>query len=329
MRPQDSNAVRTEQEGAVLTVWLHNPPFNFLTTPMMVDLLAVVRRANADDSIRAVVLTSAVPDVFISHFDVTEILAAGEAIPMPIGPKLASAALRSEGAVSRIPGARAGLEHTPAAGVVALKRYHEVVTSMRGSDVVYVAAINGRALGGGCELALACDIRVMADGPYEIGQPEIVVGLTPGGGGTQALARAVGISRAIELCLEGRLMTPGEARDIGLVHELVPSETLLEHARTTAARLARRQTKAVGSIKRAIYKGGSASFEHGLHLDRVGFIEAVSDPGTRAALRHYLDVIDEAVTDGSGVEGFLAERLPDWLNGTAHDFHGDGTKTDG
>ncbi|WP_433665226.1 enoyl-CoA hydratase/isomerase family protein [Nocardia sp. CA-128927] len=201
-----------------------------------------------------------------------------------------------------------------------MRRYHEVCRRMRNSDKVFVAALNGRTLGGGCELALSCDIRLMADGPYEIGQPEILVGIIPGGGGTQMLTRVLGAARALELCLEGAPITPARARDIGLVHRLVAPNDLMDEARTTAARLARRSPVAVAALKRTIYEGGSESLEKGLHVERTGFLETSSTATTQRAMRQYLDEIREVESSGRELATFIAERLPRWVEGSVVDF---------
>ena len=117
------------------------------------------------------------------------------------------------------------------------------------AGAVFVAAINGSAMGGGCELALACDIRLMAAGPYLIGQPEILFGFPPGGGGTQRLAHAR-IGPALRLCLEG-LLEPDDAHELGLIDEVVGREQLMDRARAVAERLARRPKGGIAGVKRA------------------------------------------------------------------------------
>ena len=108
-------------------------------------------------------------------------------------------------------------------------------------------------MGGGCELALACDLRYMtADPDARIGLPEMTVGLIPGGGGTERLGRIIGMGRAVEMILEGRVLAPREAEEIGLVHRVVPPDALLDEARATAERLARRAPATVAALKRAV-----------------------------------------------------------------------------
>lgn len=310
----------TERHGAVQTIRLDNPPYNFLTSTLMSELHTLLTTIDADAEIRAVVLTSAVQDVFVSHYDVSEILAGAEAAPVSLTPRTANAALRASGIADKVPGGAAGLAKAGAGGVADLRLYHQVCRLIRESSTVFIAAINGRAMGGGCELALACDIRLMADGPYEIGQPEVLVGIIPGGGGTQMLARTVGTTRALELCLEGAPIMPAQALEIGLITRLVAPEELLAEAHTTATRLATRSPNAVRAIKTAIHKGGSTTLERGLQLERSEFLAAASTASAKRAMAAYLADVTEVSDNGGGLEDFIADRLPAWLDGTRIDF---------
>ncbi|MGW4350853.1 enoyl-CoA hydratase/isomerase family protein [Nocardia sp. NPDC004582] len=312
--------LRTERHDSVQTIWLDNPPYNFLTEEVMGELLDELRALDADPEVRAVVLTSAVEGVFVSHYSVAEILAGVQAAPVGLNPRTAVAALVASRIADSVPGAAAGLARAGAGGVANLRRYHEVCAIMRESSTVFVAAVNGRALGGGCELALACDIRLMAEGPFEIGQPEILVGIIPGGGGTQMLSRLLGPARALELCLEGAPITPREARDIGLVHRLVAPEDLLSEARSTAARLAKRSPTAVAAIKHAVYEGGSTSLDKGLRIEQAQFLTAASTPSAQRAMATYLADIEETIAAGGDMSEFVATKLPDWVAGTKADF---------
>src|ERR671932_565803 len=128
------------------------------------------------------------------------------------------AGLRMVGALDRLPGTGRLLRNRYAIGLLALRRTQDVYLTMNRMDKVFVAAINGMAAAGGCELALACDVRLMADGDFAIGMTEPVLGFNPGGGGGQRLTRAVGPGRAVEMMLEARHYAPREAVAIGLVH---------------------------------------------------------------------------------------------------------------
>lgn len=159
---------------------------------------------------------------------------------------------------------------------------------MNRCGAVFVAALNGSAMGGGCELALACDARLMADGDHAIGQPEILLGFPPGGGGTQRLARLLGSGRALRLVLEGAPLTPAQAAELGLVDEVVPAGEVVERAVALAEHLGSRPRAGVAACKRAVYEGGSLSLADGLRVERAEFMAALGTPDALAAMSAYV-----------------------------------------
>jgi enoyl-CoA hydratase/carnithine racemase len=134
---------------------------------------------------------------------------------------------------------------------------------MAAAEQVFIAHLNGHALGGGLEIALACDIRLAAPGSYRLGTPEVTLGLLPGNGGTQRLARLLGPSRAMELLLTGRTFSPDDALAWGLVAALVDADG----AREYAERLAAGPRLAIAAIKRCVHEGSQLALEEGLALE--------------------------------------------------------------
>ncbi|KDN83848.1 enoyl-CoA hydratase/isomerase family protein [Kitasatospora cheerisanensis] len=312
------NRLETERHGAVLTVRLRNEPFNFLTGALLAELADTLARAERDPTVRAVVLASAVPGVFLGHYDIEELLAGAEAGGMEISSRLAPAPLRLVAALGKVPGMRGLLDRTPVAGMQALLAFHEVVRRIRNSDMVHVAAVDGLALGGGFELALACDVRIMGDGPYRVGLMEIAFGLLPGGGGSQLLAETLGAGRAVEQLLEGRLFGPAAALEAGIVHRVVDHDEVRAEAAETAARLARRAPGSVRSVKQAVHYAGSGRFGRGFAVERARFLALASRPSTHAALRRYLeDVRAHRREHGGDPAAFAGDFLPAWQAGTA------------
>jgi enoyl-CoA hydratase len=310
--------LETDQAGRVLTVRMSNPPRNFMTGGMVAELEEMVRRADEDRSIGAVVLTGAVEGAFITHYDVAEILAGSEAVGAQVSPAVAGGALRATGALGRIPGAADALRRTPAVGLVELRRIHDVFRQMNRSDVVFVAAINGLAMGGGCELALACDVRIMAArDDARIGLPEITLGLIPGGGGTQRLARMLGTSRALEMMLEGRVLAPHEAEELGRVHRVVAPEALAGEAAATAERLGRRAPGTVAALKRAVSDSATRSLADGMHMERAAFLSVTARPAAVRAMRAYVEEV-EGLDDA--VPFAVEELMGRWQEGTAVDL---------
>ena len=314
------STLRTARDGRVLTVTLDNPPSGFMTGAMVDELDALTRELEDDRSIGAVVLTGAIDGVFVMHYDIAEIVDGAEAVGASVGRGVAGGAVHAVGALRRLPGAGAALGRSPASGIVELHQVHDVFARMGRMEQVFIAALNGTATGGGCELALACDLRYMADGPFNIGLPEISVGIIPGAGGTQRLVRALGPARALELMLEARPLDPRAALDAGLVHAVLAPGELLAAARATAERLARRAPATVGALKRAVYDGGSRSLAAGLHVERAEFLAIASAPAALRGMRAYAEDV-EALEDPlrppwNDPDG----RGAAWFDGTAADL---------
>ncbi len=150
-----------------------------------------------------------------------------------------------------------------------------------------IAAISGYALGGGCELALACDYRIASERAV-LGQPEVLLGTIPGGGGTQRLPRLVGPSRAKELCITGRQVKADEALRIGLVDEVVAPEALHERAFALAAECAGGAVLAQMHAKQAIDRGMSSSLAEGLRVEQQAFIDSFTTNDSQIGVKSFL-----------------------------------------
>jgi enoyl-CoA hydratase/carnithine racemase len=138
---------------------------------------------------------------------------------------------------------------------------------MSAVPTVFIAHINGHAMGGGLELTLACDIRYASEGTYKMGTPEVTLGLLPGNGGTQRLPRLIGPARAMDLLITGRTVNPEEALQMGLVSALFAADEAAEEVRKRAERFAAGPSLAQASIKRCVYDGGQMSLKDGLALE--------------------------------------------------------------
>jgi enoyl-CoA hydratase/carnithine racemase len=283
--------VHVDERGRVLLATLDNPPHGLMDRGIVSGLATLVQRADDDDGVGAVVLTGAHPERFVAHYDVGELLAAARSGPS-VGRRTAKGSLRIVGALRRVRRIERGLERTPAAGLVALERFHEIFLAMNRSGAVFVAALNGSAMGGGCELALACDVRLMAEGDFGVGQPEILFGFPPGGGGTQRLARLLGSAKALGLVLDGGPLSPAEALQLGLIDELVAREALHERAIAVAARLGARPKAGVAACKRAVYEGGSLPLADGLRVERSEFLATLGTPDAVDAMAAYQEALD-------------------------------------
>lgn len=219
----------------VATVTVNRPDkLNALNTATIGELGACIDELRARDDVGAVVLTGA-GRAFVAGADIAE------------------------------------LQRLDAAGMYRLAvRGQAVFARFESSPKPTIAAINGFALGAGCELAMACHIRIAAEGA-KLGQPEVKLGLTPGYGGTQRLPRLVGHGRALELLLTGAAIDAAEAYRIGLVNRVVPAADLLATARAMAAEMLRQAPLALAACIEAVYAGGSSGLDAGLLLEARAF----------------------------------------------------------
>ena len=211
----------------VAYVTLDNPPANSYDLSVMQAFAADVDEAIASDA-RVVVVRSASEKFFSAGADVKKFL---------------------DGDVD--------------ANMEMIRTSQAAFRRMAAAEQVFIAHVAGHALGGGLELALACDIRLASVGRYKLGTPEVTLGLLPGNGGTQRLTRLIGPSRAMELLLTGRTFGPDEALQWGLVSALVDAEG----AREYAERLAAGPRLAIAAIKRCVHEGGQLPLDDGLALE--------------------------------------------------------------
>jgi enoyl-CoA hydratase len=285
-----SGSVSVSQRDGVLLATLSNPPHALMDAAIVDGLEQLVRRARASE-VQGVVLTGAHATRFIAHYDVGELLDGANAGPA-VSAGAARAALAVAALLRRVPRVEAVLARTRAAGLMALERFGAILSGIEASPAVWVAAVNGSAMGGGCELALACDVRLMAAGDHRIGQPEVLLGFSPGGGGTQRLARMIGSARALRLALDGGPLTPEQAAEMGVVDRLLEPGELLDAAVAEAQRLGSRTKPAIAACKRAVYQGGSLSLAAGLRLERGAFLSALGSDEAKRAMRDYLDALE-------------------------------------
>ena len=230
--------VRLEKQGGVGILVLDRPPANSYDYAMLRDFASAIDEARADEDIHAVVVTSASEKFFSAGADVS-----------------------------------AFAKGTTRSRVMTALLAHEAFRKMENTPFVFIAAIAGHCLGGGFELALACDLRFAAEGTYQIGLPETNLGLFPGSGGTQRLPRLVGLSRGMDMILNATIMNPAQAAQAGLVDRLFPDPaSCRQGAIDYAAKIAAGPSVALGHAKLAISQGYGAPLDLGLALER----EAIS-----------------------------------------------------
>jgi enoyl-CoA hydratase/carnithine racemase len=252
---------KVEKDGPVIIWKFDNPPRNLATIDSMNELVGLVEEFDKDDELRVGIVTSATPGKFIQHFDVSQILEWAE------GFKNLSEDEFSQ-LLATLPPPRGITGHT---------------------SKPVICAINGPVEGGGSEMALSCDFRFIASDAF-MGQPEVGAGFIPGDGGTQRLARLVGVARAMELCMTGRRISPEEAERLGLVTAVYEPEELMPAVIAFANELAAKPPLAIVNIKKAIYEGSSMPLQDGLILERNLFLECLRSDDAINFMRLYVAV---------------------------------------
>lgn len=229
-----SEAVVTfSTSGALGYLTLNRPPANSYEIGFMRDLEAAVQAANSDAGAKVVILKSASEKFFSSGADI-----------------------------------KAFRANTTAANMEMIGVAHRALDTIAASGKVFIAAINGHALGGGLEMALACDLRFAAEGKYRLGLPEVTLGLLPGNGGTQRLPRLLGVNKALEMMLTGETVTPDEALRLGLVNKVFPADRLMDETEAYARKVAAGASLAIASIKQSVYQGIALKLSDGLAVER-------------------------------------------------------------
>lgn len=265
-----ADVLKIQHSGAVLIVEINGGPRQEFGETVARALEKLVADVDQNPDIRAVIFTSAHPSRFISHADVKWLQEGG----VRLKARLAA-------------GASAPPPDPDAFG---LDRLHGLFLKMNSANVVFIAALEGPALGLGAEFSWACDLRVMADADAFIGQPEVLLAIMPGGGGTQRLTRLVGPHRSLVAILDGKPFTPQQALEIGAVDAVVPRDQVIAKAETLAAHFATRHKASIGAIKRAVYFGGSMPLPDAVQLEAKEFLSLDMSPeGQRRMLAYEAD----------------------------------------
>lgn len=243
-------------DDGILIARYDNPPMNYYTEEAFPDLAAVIDHAAAP-GVRALVLTGNRPGRFITHFSVEQILR-GLASPDSL---IANGPLRNL-AVNAL-----------------TRRLNEL-------PIPVIAAMNGDTMGFGLELSLACDFRIGEVGDYRYGLPEVRLGIIPGGGGTQRLARIVGRAAALDLLLRARLLDPEEALRLGVVHEVAVD--CVDRAVELAQEISALPPLAVAMAKKAVHEGSELPLNAALAMEADASMRAKLGPGALTACTEYV-----------------------------------------
>ncbi len=225
--------ISVSREGAVGVLALNRPPANSYDLAFVREFSAAIDQVAGDPDIRVVIVKSALEKFFSAGADV-KFFSSG----------------------------------THESNMEMIRAEHESLEKIGRIPKVFIAMIGGHALGGGLEIALACDLRFCGDGDFRLGLPEVTLGLLPGNGGTQRLARLIGKNRALDLMIQGRAVSPAEALALGIVDRVFPQVELAGRTMEYAERIAQGATFAIGKIKQAVNQGVDLPLSAGLALER-------------------------------------------------------------
>jgi enoyl-CoA hydratase len=240
-----------EEDGPIAVITMHRPQqLNALSSELIKDIAVALDVLDDEDDVRVIILTGG-EKVFAAGADIKEMASAGP-FDEPIQQRFF---------------------------------YRDRINKVRKP---LIAAVSGYALGGGCELAMSCDI-IIASETARFGQPEVNIGIIPGSGGTQRLTRVVGKYRAMEMVLAGDPITAQEAERLGLVNRVVPVELLIEEAKTIARKIAAKAPLAIRYAKEAVLKSLNTGLDDGLDFERKSFYTLFASEDKKEGMQAFME----------------------------------------
>lgn len=250
--------VEYTREDAVGFITLNRPPANSYDYAFMGELQAAINAAAADGAARAVIVRSALDRFFCGGADI-----------------------------------KAFSENSPDQNMAMCRLAHDTLGRIAAIPKVFIAQIRGHALGGGLEIALACDLRFGAEGEHYLGVPEVTLGLLPGNGGTQRLPRLIGWNRALDLMVTGRRLAPKEAFAMGVLDRLFAADQIEAQTRAYVQALVDGAASAIGAIKVAVQQGRDRTLDDALRIER-----------------EMLETLFRSPDGHEGVKAFVEKRKP-------------------
>ncbi len=247
-------SVEFTRDDAVGTITLNRPPANSYDYAFMEELRRAIDAAGEDGAARVVVLRSASERFFSGGADI-----------------------------------KAFSDNSPDRNMEMCRLAHQTLGRIAQIPKVFIAQIQGHALGGGLEIALACDLRFGAEGEYLLGVPEVTLGLLPGNGGTQRLPRLIGWNKALDLMVTGRRFSPAEAHQMGILDRLFPRDQIEAETRKYAQTLADGAYRAIGAIKLAVHQGRDRVLDDGLAFERELLDGLFRSPDSQEGVRAFIE----------------------------------------
>ncbi len=332
--------LKTRQVGYTLWVEVHNPHVNFLTVDILEELWDVVKRAEKDASVRVLVLTGGIEDIYIMHFSILELARVCEenrTSPIarlarnPAGRALLDGTLTLNNLLmDRFP----AIEDSNLRSAKALRnrmftlilslQMHRLYRAVERLNKVTIAAINGPCNGGGTEFGACFDFRFMVgDQGFTIGQPEVLVGIIAGGGGTQRWPRHLGKAKALEWMLKGNQLDAAEAKEWGIITDFFDKAEFYDRVQQFADLMASRPPVAVHAIKRAVHGGMDTFLARGLVLEQLQSLRVFDTRDVEVAMEDYGRLLQDRV-DVPGEDRMETRELMDLMyeEGFTGEFEG-------
>lgn len=248
------SSVIIEKKEDVAVIRLNRPDkYNAISAQLIKDLMSVINNINAGGDVRALIITGG-GEAFCAGADIAEIKGLGN----------------------------------PLAALDFVDTIHDCFYRLESLPFPVIAAVNGLALGGGCELSLACDLRLASENAV-FGLPEVKIGVLPGGGGTQRLPRIVGLTKAKELLFTGKSINALEAKEIGLVNKVVSADQLLVEAEKTACDLAKLPKAGLWMIKRAVNEGIGKDLRTAIEVEKKAFAILFSTADQKEGINAFIE----------------------------------------
>ena len=305
-RPGQPSA-RTKVHQGVAVLSLSNPPYHYMDEVLIDQVDNAFDALLSRDDVRVIILSNDTPGFFITHYSLadiqknTAIMLSMARLKLPVSLTIRPAmemaravfSLRKRPLFKQL---YKLMRKTPLGGTLVYAQANGFVSKLRRCNKPVIAAIGGNAQGIGMEIAQACDFRIMVRGEYYLSQIESLVGLVPGSGGAQSLARLLGTAKALELSMLGTRLDADTAQQLGLLYQAVEADDLMPSAQALAQQLALRTPESMQHIKRSVNTGHNRSFDQALRIDEHGFLMCTAQPTTLAAFKHNSDLLEQGAT---------------------------------
>ncbi len=322
----DYKFLKTRQVNSTLWVEIHNPPVNILTADICEELFLLIKEVEEDPSIHVFILTGGMEDTYIFHFSIPELVNITKdnkklMLDKMFRTRLGAALVQYNQTftmwmMDKFP----WYEHFILSLVKRMRGFsstlflvyqmHRCYYAIERMGKITIAAMNGTCCGGGTEMGTCFDFRFMVgDQGFTISQPEIVVGILPGGGGNSRLPRLIGKAKALEFMLTADLWSPEEAKKNNLITDHFPKKDFHAKVQEFADRMSKRIPIAVKEIKRTVHDGMETTLRHSLSIEMGGTIRAFDNKYSQNALQEYAKIIKEQIEEPKGKRGTVAENI--------------------